>query len=499
MKVVGATFGRIMRLYLATTLIYGALASLIAVPLGAVGAHLMAGWLLGFMNIDAGAFRVAPAAVTVQVAVGVAVPLLAALAPVVGGARISPHQAISSYGLGGGFGRSPLDRLIGRIRFLSRSMALSLRNTFRRKARVALTLLTLTLGGVMFIMVMSVGASFNNTIEVLLDDFGFDVWVGFDRSYRVARLVEVTERVPGVIRAEVWDYRGAMLSLADGEERQIYLRGLPPDSAMFNPRIVSGRWLLPDDDHAIVLNSKIGFDESIQVGDQIKLTIGGRESVWTVVGLILNINNNQRECLAPFDALAREVGNVNRGASVQVMSEQHDAESQQTLIGDLRDAYSAHGIETSRFGSAGQVREQNRSQFDILTYLMLSMAILAAVVGSFGLMGIMSINVVERGREIGVMRAIGATSSAIAGIFVGEGMLLGVLSWLLAVPLSYPGARAFSNVVGDTLIELPLDFSYSVCAVVLWLAAVIVLSALASLWPALRATQVSVREALAYE
>ena len=499
MKVIGATFGRIMRLYLMTTLIYGVLASLVAVPLGAAGAHLVAGWLLDFMNIGVGAFRVAPAAVTVQIAVGVAVPLLAALVPVVGGARISPHQAISNYGLGAGFGRSPLDRLIGRIRFLSRPVALSLRNTFRRKARVALTLLTLTIGGVMFIMVMSVGASFNNTIEVLLDDFGFDVWVGFDRSYRVARLVEVTESVPGVTRAEVWNYRGAMLSLADGEERQIYLRGLPPDSAMFNPRIVSGRWLLPDDGHAIVLNSKIGFDESIQVGDQIKLTIGGRESVWTVVGLILNINNNQRECFAPFDALAREVGNVNRGASVQVMSEQHDAESQQTLIGDLRDAYTAHGIETSRFGSAGEVREQNRSQFDILTYLMLSMAILAAVVGSFGLMGTMSINVVERGREIGVMRAIGATSSAIAGIFVSEGMLLGVLSWLLAVPLSYPGARLFSNVVGDTLMQLPLDFSYSIGGVALWLVAVIILSALASLWPALRATKVSVREVLAYE
>jgi putative ABC transport system permease protein len=233
--------------------------------------------------------------------------------------------------------------------------------------------------------------------------------------------------------------------------------------------------------------------------DEIELTTGGQESVWTVVGLIININNQQRDCFVPFDALAREVGNVNRGASVQVMSEQHDAESQQTLMRDLRDAYAARGIETSYSGSAGEMREQNRSQFDILTYLMLTMAILAAVVGSFGLMGTMSINVVERGREIGVMRAIGATSPAIAGIFVGEGMLLGVLSWLLAVPLSYPGAQIFSNVVGDTLMQLPLDFSYSMGAVLLWLAAVIVLSALASLWPALRATQVSVREALAYE
>lgn len=135
----------------------------------------------------------------------------------------------------------------------------------------------------------------------------------------------------------------------------------------------------------------------------------------------------------------------------------------------------------------------------MLICLMLAMALLAAVVGSIGLMGTMSINVVERGREIGVMRAIGATSPAIARLFVIEGVLIGMLSWLLAWPLSSPGALAFSNAVGQTVMHLPLDFAFSVNGVIIWPGLVLVLSALASLWPALRATRVSVREALAYE
>ena len=97
------------------------------------------------------------------------------------------------------------------------------------------------------------------------------------------------------------------------------------------------------------------------------------------------------------------------------------------------------------------------------------------------------------------MRATGATSPVIAGIFVAESVLVGVLSWLLAAPLSYPGARIFSNVVGVTLFKFPLDFSYSTGAVISWFLIVVVLSALASLWPALRATKISVRESLAYE
>jgi len=84
-------------------------------------------------------------------------------------------------------------------------------------------------------------------------------------------------------------------------------------------------------------------------------------------------------------------------------------------------------------------------------------------------------------------------------LLIGEGITLGMVSWLFAVPLSYPAARAVSDAVGYPFMGAPLDFRYSAGGVVLWLAIVAALSALASLWPALQATRVSVREALAYE
>ncbi len=97
------------------------------------------------------------------------------------------------------------------------------------------------------------------------------------------------------------------------------------------------------------------------------------------------------------------------------------------------------------------------------------------------------------------MRAIGASSPTIVGLFITEGVLVGALSWLLAVPLSYPGARLFSDLIGEIVLNMPLDFVYSAGGMALWLMIVLVLSALASLWPALEATKVTVREALAYE
>jgi putative ABC transport system permease protein len=321
----------------------------------------------------------------------------------------------------------------------------------------------------------------------------------FDRPHRATRLMEATESVDGVARAEVWDVQLGTVELEDGEEIQGQLWAVPDNSKMFNPRILSGRALLPEDGRAILLNSKIASDHGIGIGDTVTVTVSEEELTWTVVGLILNVNNLQRDNFVPFDTLAREIGNANRGAFVMMGTGEHDFETHERIIRDLRAVYRAERIKPVFFQSGGELRQQTKAQFDTITYLMLAMAILAAAVGGVGLMTTMSINVVERGREIGVMRAIGATSGSILGVFIAEGVLVGVLSWVLAVPLSYPGARVFSGVIGNTLLELPLDFQYSAGGGVLWLVVVVALSALASLWPALRATQVSVRETLAYE
>ncbi len=319
-----------------------------------------------------------------------------------------------------------------------------------------------------------------------------------DRSYRAQRLIEVSESVPGVVKAEVWRYYGTMMKLEGGGERQIGLRGIPPDTEIFHPLIVGGRMLMPGDTYAVVLSHKIAVEEGIQVGDEIRCDIQAKETVWKVVGLVQSLGGDSQS-LVPFATLTQIAGKANYGNNVRVTSTHHDTESQERLAQEMNSVYTANNLEVDYSMCANQMRSDYRGGFDILLYLLLSMAGLAALVGGFGLMGTMSINVIERRREIGVMRATGATSPAVATIFVAEGVLLGILSWLFAVPLSYPGAYAFSNVIGQTLFNLPFEFVYSVNGMVLWLVIVVVLSTLASLWPALRATQVSVRESLAYE
>jgi putative ABC transport system permease protein len=349
-------------------------------------------------------------------------------------------------------------------------------------------------------MVMSTRDALDSTFHVIFELEG-DVDISLKRPHRASRLIEIAQGVPGVARAEVWDSHGATLASegGEGEEPALRLTGVPAGSAMFEPRVIDGRDLEPGDGRAILVNNRLVAEEGVRVGDTITLRIDGDKSEWTVVGSYLSLNVLEDICFVPREALSRETHTRGRGTMVKVLTEGADLASEQRLIASLTEALEANNVEVADSWSASQQWQESQSAFSVLIYLLLAMAVLVALVGSMGLMSAMSINVVERTREIGVMRAIGATAATIVGVFVVEGVLVGVLSWLFAVPLSAPGAYALGSVVGRAIVQIPLDFAYSTSGALLWLLIVVLLSALASLAPALRATHVSVRESLAYE
>jgi putative ABC transport system permease protein len=119
-------------------------------------------------------------------------------------------------------------------------------------------------------------------------------------------------------------------------------------------------------------------------------------------------------------------------------------------------------------------------------------------VGGLGLTGTMNINIMERTREIGVMRAIGASNRAIRRLVVTEGAFIGLLSWLIASLVAAPIGRMFTQAVAE-LLRMQVQYQFSIGSIVLWLVLGLGLAVLASLAPARTATNLTVREVLAYE
>jgi putative ABC transport system permease protein len=165
----------------------------------------------------------------------------------------------------------------------------------------------------------------------------------------------------------------------------------------------------------------------------------------------------------------------------------------------LFQAYESAGIGVSGTRTTQQIRSQNELTFNLVIIFLIIMALLLAAVGALGLTTTMSINVLERIREIGVLRAIGASNLAVGKIVVAEGLVIGLLSWGLGTLLSVPVGIVMSDQVGLALLDIPLTYRYSTTAAILWFFALMGIAVAASLGPARNAVRLTVREVLAYE
>jgi len=502
MKTVGGIRSEIAQLYLAGVAVYGLLSLVLAVPLGAFGGDILSRGLLTTLNIPVAPFEVLPISFVYQILAGLLTPLLAALWPVVQGTAISVAQAIASYGLGQGkYGGRLMDKIMGRIQGLPRMLTLALRNTFRRMGRVILTEITLIAAGAIFMMIVATSSSFNGTLDEFWKGFGFDVLMGFNQPQRIDEVIPQIEAHPDVQFAEMWIWQSAKIkkvgATGPGSELKIDLRAVPEDTKLYTPQLTAGRALDLNDGHALLMDQKMAKEIGIAVGDHVVLTfVGAGESQWTVVGLIFDVIGNTG--YMHITTLSRELNQVGQGSVVEIRAKTSTLEGQQAIARDLRDYFKTQGIGVGFTFAEKEFRQQQDAAFSVITNVLQVMTILMAIVGSLGLSGTLSINVFERRREIGVMRAVGASSFDVALIFMGEGLLLGVVSWALAVPLSVIGGKFFVEALGNVF-QFPFVYLYPPNAALTWLAIVVILSLLASWLPARRATQISVRESLAYE
>lgn len=502
MKAVGATTGQLAGMYLAYVLLLGLLALLIAAPAGAWAAYAVTGMMAGLLNFDPGPFALAPWVLALQGAVALLVPLLAAVWPVAAGARLTVREALASHGLGRGrFGRGLLDRALERVRFLSRPLLLALRNTFRRKGRLLLTLFTLTLGGAIFIAVVSTQAAIERQIGELMNFFGEDVRINFAQSYRKDKIASIAMSVPGVQRVEFWTF-GSAHRVRDDESTgdQLQIIAPPWGTELMRPAVLRGRWLLEQDGNAIVVDTKFTRAEpDADVGARVTLELDGDEHEFVIVGVMKQQGNGSSIAYMNRARLDQIYQNAGYAGSVRVVTARHDPTFQLRVADALEARFKERGLRVFYNETQGSFRQLLEQQFRLIVVFLGVMAGLIAAVGAIGLMGTMSMNVVERTREIGVLRAVGASNAAIQRIVVSEGVLIGLISWAAAALLAVPIGRLLSDGVGLGFLNSPLPPAYSPLGVVVWLAAVVVLAAAASALPAWRASRLTVRDVLAYE
>ncbi|MEZ4869929.1 MAG: ABC transporter permease [Caldilineaceae bacterium] len=504
MKAVGGRTRQISGMYVVMVLGFGLMALAFSVPLGALGAIGISTLFAGFLNFDIGGIQLQPWVVGVQVVLSLIAPLVAASVPIIKGVRVTVSEAISEHGLGKGrFGRGRFDRLTllaSRVLPIGRPEQISLRNTFRRKARLILTLITLSLASTIFISIFSVRASLMQTLDEALNYFDYDVQVVFERPYRTQRIFQPIGEIAGVEGVESWGFASTRRVRPDETESDSFIVYAPKaNTTMLNPILVEGRWLREDDTHAIVLSTDVLRNEKdLGVGSVVKLNLNGKKSDWEVVGIVRGVLF-ATAAFIDFDAFARATQTAGKAQISLVRLADRSPENQLRVGQLLEDTYRQQGFRVQQMQTIGQARSIISVIFNVIIAMLLFMALLLGAVGGLGLMGTMSINVLERTREIGVMRAIGASDRAVLQIVLLEGLLIGLISWLIGGLIALPASNLLTNAVGRSLLQAAPSYIFSTSGTILWLGIVLLLALLASYLPARSASRLTVRAALSYE
>lgn len=508
LKAIGGRTTSIVGMYLVSALVYGTLAFIIAFPLGAIVAFGLTKVFLNLFNIDFDQFQISPSAVILQALSAILAPLLAGLPPILKGATISVRQAIASYGLGGGYRSGRLANAVESFgeRLLPSHYATALGSMLRHRGRLILTQLVLIAAGASFLMVMSLNSSLDRTLDNFYGRMRYDTTIQFEQNERADRAVLLAESVPGVEEAEIRFIQQANLFVEGQQAKEAGLsstiRGVAAGSNFFEPMMVAGRWFIPQDGRAVVIPREMAEDSHIQVRDTVTIDIGslGREQ-WQVVGIYEPVfagGFSSATLYAPQETLFTISKKYNQAAWIVVRTTDHDKAFTDEVTKSLMETLERHNLKVSSSQTQVDARATNEWSFSIVTSMLLALSVIVALVGSIALMGVLSIGVIERTKEIGVLRAIGARSSTILGIFVMEGILQGVISWLTAVPISILISPTVARVMGQVMFGATLDYQYNWTAVLTWFVIMMVISILASILPARGATRISVRESLAY-
>jgi len=502
LRSVGAQRKQIIGMYLANVLAFSLMALALAIPMGLIGSWWMAEFIAIQMNLDLTRPELYPDVLLLQVVIGLIVPLAAGLAPILHGSRISVFDAFYSQGLSDGGSSGWLNRSLNRFQKVTRPLALSVRNTFRKKTRLAFTLITLTLAGGMFISVFSTRTSLQGQLDEINRYLNFDIAI---RTLSTAKLPTVERealRLDGVQTAEGWAIRiGNIVFADDTRSSDVLIYSTPhPDPATIDLDLLAGSWLQPDQPNGVVISKDV-LDEfpDLDIGDELTLLMNNREHTFQVAGISGRFVA-QPVAYMNYARFTQITGTSSPVSEVRLhmAPDQQSREAIQDALIRVEDHFNTAGLSSSKADTFIETLDRIAENFNIILIFLVIMASLLAVVGGLGLAGTMSMNVLERTREIGVLRAVGASSRAVRRIVLVEGMVIGLTSWAFGVVLALPLGRALSNTVGMAVFNDTIQFYYSAGGAVVWLILAVIIGAAASIAPAQRASSLTVREVLAY-
>ena len=493
MKAIGGTRQKVMRSYLLSVGIYGIAGTVLGTGLGIIAGYEFLSYLTNLFTLDLGAFQVTPGILLISAAVGIGVPLLVAMLPLWLGTKITVREAMTSYGVSNGKRAPSRDKAGQRMTWISQTTRLGIRSIFRKRGRAVLTLLALMISGIAFLSVSATSDSFTAGLNQFVGTYHLDALVA-TRPQPYDQVRAQMMAVPNVARIERFDDQ-----FVNTSHGQIDLTGVEADTQMYRYRLIAGRWFQGDEPNVLLISDVSAGKLHLKVGDKMTFSNATDSATWTIIGEVSDHNNTLSGGvgITTIDNLyAFEKLPANLAAGFMIQARDHAPQAVERMANAL-DATLTRAGASPNIHTEQQIIASNQNQFQIVTVILYAVSVIIGLVGMLGLFNTLTISVLERRREIGILRSMGATGWGVARVFWTEGFSLAMVAWIAALIAGIPAAYAFVGFISSVL--LPLPFTFAPVALAIMLAFILLIATLATCGPALSAARVRVSEILRYD
>jgi putative ABC transport system permease protein len=496
LRALGGRRRQIASVILRTAFALGAAGSLVGTALGVVVAYLLTGHLAAQLFSVPAAFAVSVPVVVASLLAGPVLAMLTCL-PALRRAVRRPVADVLDNRTSLDYGTGRLDRILAGTRLLSSPTRMGVRNTLRRKRRTAATIAQVTIAVALAIALFAVGETVASATTAVhnAQQFQIEVDGGNGAPSFGGRAISIAAATPGVTHVEPLIENNVGVH---GQQYSAY--GFGP-STLYRYELSSGRWFTAADTATspavVVLGPAVASATGARVGQRLVVQTPTGPAQVTVVGIdsmFLNTGASVFFPLTQFQRLTNSAGTVNtlwlttKSTSDQFVDQVSD--SVQTRLGQA--GYAAT-IQKSYVETAQNVNGNN----SIVTLLEV-LGLLVVGIALIGLVGTLTLALIERTREVGILRCLGAGARQIRRVFNAEAMVMATAGWALGSVLGY---ALFLGLV--TFVEHDFGFTvakvFPLLSVPVALVAVIVVTLLVVRPTLRRAVRIDPGRALRYE
>jgi putative ABC transport system permease protein len=494
MKAIGGRRRQVAAVYVKTALLLGGLGTVAGIVIGLVLANLLTRYFGShFYGIGVG-IGADPLVILASALVGLLGPPLAAVPAIRRATRVPVREALEATGSAVGT-EDASQRLLRRIRFLPRSAQVGLRNVGRRRRRAFSTAVVIALAVGTLLALVGFGTGVANTSRASWADHGEDFEVDGQGEWLNSDAATLIRSMPGVAAVEakfVVDVR-----LGGTDARIWALRR----QTMFHYHIVAGRWYTSAEEarsaRVVVVQRDIARTTGTRLGQTIQVEMASGAVAFRVIGIASNQQENGTALYVPLTTMHRLMPNVPPGGGdlwVKTTSHAHPFVDQTAASVDQQLVASGYDIATQivYVQLANEVANEH-----VLTTSVLVLGFLIVLISMAGLVNALTMSVLERTREIGILRSIGARARDIRRIFATETVVLAVLGWLIGLPVGL-GLDLFLCWMTRRIVRVEVPFTFPAWNVALALVGTILLALLITLLPVRRAVRFRPGDALRY-